>query len=302
MDFSQVKGLRIPDGEVKYIVGHDQAIHQGDGKALLWRRPNEFPYVIGAYTTPDGTEYFSSHYVEKYQEPVAVKAAYLPTYNPNLRMSDYLVASQSLVGMLLNGYFCQNETDCQNIHIPSKRKRTCNSLYPSRGGNWFPLDQSTKKILVYASKGQNQMLVATPYPQHIEDAPTFLKYRYTPPLSLGAGFPMPYGEVNTPELCRVLDTTTPIVRITTTTQGQYGTGLYARYPTNKITAVREDYSDYVTKYDEVTSGAYSKSEYPYLDGVIELGFTCSDLITSNTLTLTVLARIFAFYVFFRVAR
>ena len=292
IDFSQVKGLRIPSSEVKYIVGHDQAIHEGNGKALLWRRPNEFPYVIGAYTTPDGTEYFSSHYVEKYQEPVAVKAAYLPTYNPNLRMSDYLVASQSLVGTLLNGYYCNNEADCQNLHIPSNRRKISNvaTMY------WASLDTYSKKILVYASKGQNQMLVATPYPQHIEGVPTFLRYSYTPPLSLGAGFPMPYGEVNTPELCRVLDATTPIITIRLSNGGTYRAGYY--FDTNKITAVREDFSDYVAKYDEITSGAYSKSEYPYLDGVTELGINRVNVIP-NTYNL---GYVFAFYVFFRVAR
>ena len=302
VDFSQVKGVRIPQGEVKYIVGHDQAIHNGDGKALLWRRPNEFPYCIGAYTYTNAAgnsyEHFSNYYIEKYREPVDVKSTYLPTHNSNVNTQHHIMATSTLVGTLLNGYYCNNETDCQNLHIPSMRKKLGNAAY----AYWRSLDAEKKKILVYASKGQTAMTVFTAYPQHIEGAPTFLRYQYTPPLYLETGFPVPYGEVNTPELCRVLDTTTPIVRITTTTQGQYGTGLYARYPTNKITAVREDYSDLIKAYDEITSGAYPKSEYPYLDGVTELGFTCNDLITGKVITLGVLDRVFAFYVFFRVAR
>ena len=298
LDFSQVKDVSIPQGEVKYIVGHDQAIHEGDGKALLWRRPNEFPYTIGAYTTPDSMEYFSSYYTERYGEPVAVKAAYLPTYNGNVNTQDHLIVSNSLIGTLLNGYYCDDETDCQNLHIPSMRKKLGLSAY----AYWKSSDADTKKILVYASRGQRQMLVTTPYPQHIEGAPTYLKYQYTSPIALGNSFYIPYGEAETPELCRVLDTTTPILTITTSLEGRYGSGINTRYSTNKIIAVREDYSDYVTKYDEVTSGAYSKSEYPYLDGVIELGFTCNALTTGKTITYANFDRVFAFYVFFRVVR
>ena len=70
VDFSQVKSVRPNRGtEVKYIV---------DEKNLLWRKPNEFPYVIGAYTTTSNTgntyEYFSPYYIETYHEPVPVKA------------------------------------------------------------------------------------------------------------------------------------------------------------------------------------------------------------------------------------
>ena len=288
LDFSQIKDVRIPQGQVtpvKYIA---------DSYNLIWRRPNEFPYVIGAYTDTNGTEFFSSYYIEKFEEPVYVKASYLPTYNGSINTSAYLMATPSLVGTTLNGYYCSNETDCQNLHISSARKKL-GKMYKAY---WDSLDNQEKKILVYASKGQTQMFTHTPYPQHIEGAPTYLRYQYISPLYLGAGFYIPYGEANTPELCRVLDTTTPIITIERV--NNY---------TNKITSVREDYSKLIEKYETATSGAYPKSEYPYLDGVTELGFFRSIPYGNLGINVTVNGRlgveyylVFAFYVFFRVAR
>ncbi|MBQ6664064.1 MAG: hypothetical protein IJM68_00610 [Synergistaceae bacterium] len=289
VDFSQVKGVRIKDGEAKYIV---------DEQNLLWRKPNEFPYVIGAYTTTNNAgntyEYFSPYYIETYQEPVPVKATYLPTYNSNINTSNYLMATPSLAGTLLNGYYCQNETDCQNLHIPNKRKYLGYYAYTY----WQEQSAATKKILVYASKGQTQMLINSIYPQPLEGVPTLLKYRYTPPLYLGTGFAMPYGEVETPELCRVLDTTIPILTITFPDGNTIGAS-NEWYPQNMIKAVREDYSELIEKYDQVTSGAYPKSEYPYLDGVTELSFNRSHLGNKTT---DWSRYVFAFYVFFRVPR
>ncbi len=288
LDFSQIKDVRIPQGQVKYIA---------DSYNLIWRKPNEFPYVIGAYTDTNGTEFFSSYYIEKFEEPVYVKASYLPTYNGNINTSAYLMATPSLVGTTLNGYYCNNETDCQNLHISSARRKLGYYAYTY----WHSLDSKKKKILVYASKGQTQMLVHTPYPQHIEGAPTFLRYQYISPLYLGAGFHIPYGEANTPELCRVLDTTTPIVTMIKSNIGRTGSGLYTVYTTNIISSVREDYSELIEKYETATSGAYPKSEYPYLDGVTELGFI-RVANGHNYVATTLYNDVFGFYVFFRVAR
>lgn len=290
IDFSQVNDIKIPQGQVKYIATNN----------LLWKKPNEFPYVIGAYTYTDNTgnvECFSPYFIEKYEEPIAVNAAYLPTYNSVINTSAYLMATSSLVGTLLNGYYCNDEADCQNLHIPSARRKLGNYAYTY----WDTLDNKKHKILAYASKGQTSMIVNTPNPQHIEGLPTCLKYQYTVPLYLGAGFHIPYGEYHTPDLCRVLKTTTPIITIEKSSIGATGSGLYRKYATNIISSVREDYSDLITQYDEVTSGAYPKNEYPYLDGVTELGFI--RVSARDTLAVPNIANIvFAFYVFFRVAR
>ena len=82
VDFSQVNGVRIPDGEVKYIVA---PLNAGDrDPELVWRRPNEFPYVIGACTISYSDWYtreeFSLYYIEKYEEPIYVANRTLPTY------------------------------------------------------------------------------------------------------------------------------------------------------------------------------------------------------------------------------
>lgn len=302
IDFSQIKDVRISQGQVKYIVGTGQQLSEGDmsGQLGLWRRPNEFPYVIGAYTksTGDTTEYFSPYYIEKYEEPVAVKAAYLPTYNGVINTSTHLMATSDLVGTLLNGYYCENEADCQNLHISSARKKLGSYAYT----HWHSLDVKKKKILVYASKGQPQMLVHTPYPQHLEGVPTLLRYQYKTPLYLGAGFHVPYGEIETPELCRVLDITNPIIKIEKSNVGVGGSGYYRIYTTSIISFVREDYSDLIEKYDKVTSNAYPKSEYPYLDGVTEIGFRRVRGSENIFNEFNSLSDVFAFYVFFRVAR
>lgn len=293
IDFPQINGIKIPNGEVKYIAGtHGNITQGGSNQLLLWRRPNEFPYVIGAYKNANSTtEYFSPYYIEKYEEPVPVKAKYLPTYNGNISTADRLMATSSLVGTQLNAYACINENKCQDLHNSSTRGYVgVHARDPSWHHIWRTLDTTTGKILVYASTGQSPLLGATPNPQHIEGAPTYLRYQYANPLYLGAGFPIPYGELYTPNLCRVLDVTSPIL-----------TFKKVNNITTEIASVREDYSDYVTKYDEITSGAYPKSEYPYLDGVTELGFTRTSP-GGGWIVETHYQPVFAFYIFFRVAR
>lgn len=289
IDFSQVKGVRIPQGEVKFIVGSKG--EEGTSEELLWRRPPEFPYVIGACTITNsgGHEYehFSHVYIEKYQEPVAVNAAYLPTYNANINVvpAGVLQATSSLVGATLNGYYCNNETDCLNLHIPSKRNKI-KSYYSS--AYWGSSDGLKGKILAYASKEGQAFTAFSQFHSRLEGVPTFQIYNYTKSLPAITGFHVPYGEYATPDLCRVLDTSTPMVSISKS-------NLY----TDRISAVREDYSDLVAQYDTVTSGAYPKSEYPYIDFVTELGLgryiPNSGIANQGT-------HVFAFYVFARVSR
>lgn len=246
INFSDVTDIKINGQMARYLVA-DIKRSGSIYKRLIWRKPREYPYTTVGFTSHRGEElddyeFICSNIVDKYGEPT-----YSNTVNFNFMTgamtSEWInvcgfgtLAPKLKVGDTFTAYYCQNETDCKNLADPALRKNLLNA-------EWFFSDQVDKKIFVYAAKNQSRPM-------------SFIVFRYGADTGIEIGVHYePTATYEEYETLRTIEASSPLITLNKT-KGSKVT----------VTDIRDDYSEYVAKYEEITSGQYPKSEYPYLNG------------------------------------
>ena len=274
IDFSKVTDIKINGQMARYLVA-DIKSNESVDKKLIWRKPREYPYTTVALTHYHlgGTnvyEHVCSNIMDKYGEPIFSR-----TIESDFGIIDGLADSSWInvcgfgalgptlaVGDTFTAYYCENKTDCQNLANTALRK-TFNA-------EWAFSDETDKEIFVYAAKNQRTPMILTP-----------IRYR----ASSGIEIEMhsePTATYEEYETLRTIEASSPLITLN-------------KPKSFKVTVadIRDDYSEYVARYEEITSSQYPKSEYPYLNG-----FT---LLTVKNKTLGIDYGD-AFYIFFQVDR
>ena len=274
VDFSQVKKVKIKDGEVRYIT-------EGETK-LLWLRPFEFPTMsFAVYYQQDTTHNFACHsyLVDKcttsYEKAISVSGKnstnsddtknnfvllnhiWLPSKGQTVNeLSGYTTAEVNAIPeglktkLGLVAFKIDNKTKVDSFPLD------CSSLYgASTFGYYYALysfsDAFTKKIKLFAVKD-------TTRPNRYFVKGDGLQRR---PIT---------GELYHEEITRDTDVEVEASEPLITLGNKTYVKAFKNLNFMPFVSIRDNFDEYKIKYDTATGSKYPKSEYPYLVGGTKL--------------------------------
>ena len=276
VDFSQVRGVKIKEGEVRYIN------NWADGR-LYWKRPMTYPVfsfclrssfsvLRGSIVQPVHVYSVSQVLIDRYGVTKYLETAnggknsdgsmnvYYPTYqvllpsdDDEIDGNDYASSfTQIKKGMENNNlslvaYVVNNDSETKNCP-ESMAKIILNYV------SYKFSDATTKKIKLYAIPSSTSLSENKWTTYHYQ-------YRYSEPILFDREH----------ETDVIVDAGTPLMTAAYWKNGEY-----------RITSVRSNFDEYKTKYDTATGGAYPKNSYPYLVGVITLEGVHQNIENKNT--------------------
>lgn len=264
LDFSQIKNINIPQGQVKYITD------KVDGSTrVLWKRPFEYP-VIGfclksTFKISTGTKYhifnLPLYLADRagrtkilgvptgsintdgsrnvyYRNPVVM----LPTEDDEIDKNNYgssftwIKSGLEQNGLSFIGYHVNSESVANTFPIGGNSH--CEHIISLTDTNG-----TANKIKLYAIPNDASLLDQTWCIGMITQV-------------------APYGEWE----YRMKQHDTDVI----VDMGTSLMSLEATLLAKKILSVRSDFNEYKSKYDTATGGEYPKSIYPYLVGVVKV--------------------------------
>ena len=236
MDFLQVYDIKIPEGTVKYL---------DSGSTRLWQKPDnqsfEFPGITLVMRNPS-TEQAVIPFIINRENMTAAITNYASTFvNPH---NTILKASFCM------NYINNNEADIVGwkdqiplyIDVRKINKKEGLSAFPAIPGinisdaEWTLSDIDTGKIHLFAYPSNSLLGIDEGVIN------TYNKF---------IGYPTYNTEVT-------VDAGDPLINFNSGTSAI------------KITSIRKNFDDYNEKYDIATAGKYSRTQYPYLGGYIEI--------------------------------
>lgn len=268
MDFLQVYDIKIPEGSVKYL---------DSGSTRLWQKPSEQPFIYpGRYIalenivkqSEDSSSDSDTHYI--IEMPFLINRDNITTpindtsYRNNSNYYNYRKT-------LFNASFCQNYINVSgneehfslNKWALTRSTRFVTGIRKSEKGVisgmsdaiWSFSDETTGKIQLFAYpidslRGYSNV---TKVSSEIDNGVIDVYNRFV-------GYPKYETEVT-------VDAGEPFI-VLKKYQGR----------TAEISSMRsaENLGEYNTKYDIATAGKYSKNEYPYLGGYVDMKIESSN--------------------------
>lgn len=267
MDSSQVKDIKIPQGQVKYIAKYEK----GTTGPCYWKRPFTYP-AIGFYLYCNFIPSVNGYSRHTYISPQLI----FDKYGMSSKLLPSLPSSQNTDGSI-NVYYAldnirlpseTNEIDLNDysssfvwitkgLENKSLRLRACGITNDSDMNN-FPKTSYTNSATKFTFSDERDKKIKL-YASPVEDIQMNNAWSLKTIATTAFYREREYRE-RTHETDVIVTAGTPLITLST------GGLSWSPY----ISSVRNNFDEYKSKYDTATGSKFPKSSYPYLVGSVEL--------------------------------
>ena len=287
IDFSQIADIKLNGQRLDFLYAN---MHGNSYPTIAWQRPYQYPYTVIRFgrVSENGLDagYGYTDFRDKYGMRIAytnyrlAQCAFIiyPSDYPDEYKYDHIFAGSihfpidCVIDII--SYYVKNDTEFLDLRQILSEANTPDN-YEMYSPEWTFTEWNNSaldnKVWLWAGKPDENGKLC------IVKSTSLFSYRYYIGLALTPDYNLGYVAPNQTvpscfsiqnehtvkyifdEKLRIVDATTPLFTFTQNTPW-----------IATIKDIRTDFSDYVSEYEELTNGEYSKEEYPYLFGVQEL--------------------------------
>ena len=256
IDFRQVKDVIVNSHDVLLIYSRRH-------NKIIWIRQPEYPYMTIAATRESiGYTSYSYFFTDKCGLMVeyangsssmpALQSVTLKSSGWQANVATEVNPTRYLdIGDVLTACCVNNDTEYNDF---TETNRTRNIGRIVSDAIWSLSDEETGQIKLYATTNTDCVPDGV-----IVSNPTYDTRSFFDDMARRRYYPTSYFELMPHDTDVTVDAGTPLITLSTKNGGN-----------TKITSMRTNFDDYKAKYDATTVGKFSKSQYPYLRGIVKI--------------------------------